>query len=304
MTDIPAIIAAARRDARCVRAVELRALCDEIDRLRGELERAQQQNAGLAVSEKARRLQIDSLQEEKEAMERIAADIEEAPEWARRVDAISIHQQSEFLATVARMTQEQKALGLPVEVLADRISSGILSLATGGMLAEAIILATADDLRLARLGLGRLAAFNEPAGRPASLPVGNVSRTAIAMLDAGGEFVPGEDSSDSSIHPFVQQLAVEHAFWMAEHRIQNHAGFNARFERVLAEFGMSVKCSEIVAQSWPWESTVKEAAPSPWKAWKYSPGHWSVASVPHRFIGAEMLQGRNGIWYAVILAVD
>jgi hypothetical protein len=89
---------------------------------------------------------------------------------------------------------------------------------------------------------------------------------------------------------------------MARVQTQGHQNFQQRFERVRSETGMMA--TEICAESWSWEKDAdpKVVGQSMFKAWRQSPGHWSVASKKHRAFGAGIACGRNGIWYATILA--
>lgn len=132
-----------------------------------------------------------------------------------------------------------------------------------------------------------------------------LSETAAAMIEAGMAF-PGAEYAGSPVHPFLQGLATEHARNMARFRAGGHFGFESRFNKVLHRFGLTSRCSEIAARSWHWEAEAPlvEAATSLVKSWRQSDGHWETAGSPHEAIGLEMQQGRNGIWYGVILALN
>lgn len=132
-----------------------------------------------------------------------------------------------------------------------------------------------------------------------------LSETAAAMIEAGRAF-PGAEYAGSPVHPFLQTLATEHARNMARFRTGGHFGFEARFNKVLHRFGLTARCSEIAARSWHWEakSPLVEAATSLVKSWWQSDEHWQTAGSRHEAVGLEMQQGRNGIWYGVVLALN
>lgn len=123
----------------------------------------------------------------------------------------------------------------------------------------------------------------------------------VALLEAGQAF-PGAECANTPLDDFTQELAAEHAKYMASRRKGGHQYFDQRFDSLLREYGSDIKVSEICAQSWPWEKDdLQKAGLSQWKAWKYSPGHWRTASRLHTGMGINMERGRNGIWYACVL---
>lgn len=133
-----------------------------------------------------------------------------------------------------------------------------------------------------------------------------LTKTAEALLEAGKR--AGADSVTSEVSPFLQELATGHARWMATRGRGGHQGWDTRrgrFERIQAEFGL-VLANEIVAYS----STLLVRAPAEacadniWATFRDSPGHWELASQPHRLVGLEMARSRRGIYYACLIAVD
>ncbi len=110
---------------------------------------------------------------------------------------------------------------------------------------------------------------------------------------------------ESPRHEGLDRLAQGHAEYMARVRVQGHQGFDARFHAARKATGCRA-VAEICAETWTWQS---EATPAEqWaeyvKSWRQSPGHWSVARVRHKFIGAGSAKGRNGNWYGCIIAGD
>ncbi|MCK9569138.1 hypothetical protein M0R72_09365 [Candidatus Pacearchaeota archaeon] len=133
------------------------------------------------------------------------------------------------------------------------------------------------------------------------------TETAQALIDAGKKFA-GCKACNSEQHELLQRLATEHAVYMATRNRLGHDGFNKRYQQIQNELGLSA--SEIAAESWPIEGTesLADIANQMFKAWKYSSGHWKIASKQHKYFGAEMLRGKTKrkrtIWYAVILVAD
>jgi len=140
--------------------------------------------------------------------------------------------------------------------------------------------------------------------------------TSEALLKAGQDF-PGANAAWSQPHPLLTELAAGYAAWMADHGTQGgHSGFQRRYDRILAELALSA--AEITAESWPWQSataptgsgrheatsTLAEIGTEMWRCWSQSPGHWSVASKPHWYIGAAMAKSKRGIWYACCIVAD
>lgn len=128
---------------------------------------------------------------------------------------------------------------------------------------------------------------------------------ADGLIEAGRQF-PGAEVAHCPRHPLLEELSRKHAEYMASRRRQGHQQFAARMKAAMKEFGATVRCSEIAAQSWPWqfdEDYVTLGAEM-FKCWKFSKGHWSVASKRHDWIGAGMAMGRNRLWYATIMTVD
>jgi len=128
--------------------------------------------------------------------------------------------------------------------------------------------------------------------------------------------VKGESPSDQALsyqstpHKALDSLAEEYADQMAAIGSQSrngegHFGWSDRYNRALRVTG-GTRAQEITAESWPgqpgmsWEDQWEEYAES----WIQSPGHWSVASKKHRWIGTGSAMGRNGTWYGCLIAVD
>lgn len=136
-------------------------------------------------------------------------------------------------------------------------------------------------------------------------PTEELTETAQAMIDAGLAF-DGAACARSEVHPLLQSLSVSHASYMARVRQGGHQRFNQRFAAVLKRFGYSARCSEIAARSWRRQANdpLPEIGTEMWRCWRGSDVHWPVASRQHDAIGLDMAQGRDGIWYGVVLTVD
>lgn len=132
-----------------------------------------------------------------------------------------------------------------------------------------------------------------------------LSETAEWLIKSGRAF-SGAACAESPIDPYLQSMATDHARYMARACRGGHQHFSRRFKMVLDRYGQQTKCSEIAAESWKHEDgkPLSAIGTSMWKSWKYSSGHWRVASKLHEAMGAEMARGRNGVWYAAILVID
>ena len=132
-----------------------------------------------------------------------------------------------------------------------------------------------------------------------------LSDAAQAMLEAGRVY-KGAECADSPIDPLLQTLSASHACYMARARQGGHQRFNQRLHAIIKQFGYSVRSSEIAARSWRRQAKapLPEVGREMWKSWEGSDVHWPVASRKHDAMGLDMAQGRDGIWYGVVLVVD
>ena len=124
------------------------------------------------------------------------------------------------------------------------------------------------------------------------------------LLEAGRKY-PGAKVCQSSPHPELQRLATYHAKYQAYCRTQGHQNWDHRMRTLRKRIG-NFQFAEICAESWPWqqnESMYKLGWEMYW-CWQRSSGHWSVASKKHRYYGADMALGKDGIWYACIIVAD
>lgn len=127
-----------------------------------------------------------------------------------------------------------------------------------------------------------------------------------AAISRGAE--PAEapcPAMESPRHEALDRLAQDHADSMARRQHQDHAGFASRAAVVRKATGCR-EVAEICAESWEWQ---RDDPPEKlWaefvKCWKQSSGHWSVASVKHKWIGMAMARGRNGVFYGVVICCD
>lgn len=156
------------------------------------------------------------------------------------------------------------------------------------------------DLFTAFLNLFR----RDPQPLPDPQPQPNtLSETARGLIEAGKEY-NGAHVCESENHPLLQKLATQHAKYMAMVRTQGHQGFQLRYDQIYESLHLSA--AEICAETWKWQAS---ESPKQWgleafKCWQQSPGHWKVASKKHKFFGAEMAKGSNGVVYACILVAD
>jgi len=131
-----------------------------------------------------------------------------------------------------------------------------------------------------------------------------LDRPAQWLIKVGTEF-PGARACQSEHHPALQTAAEQHARYQARVCRQGHQRWAQRSEQ-LARKIPGVQFCEICAESWDRQrdEPLPEIAREMYRCWKQSPGHWRVASTRHRYFGAAMAQGRNGIWYACIIVGD
>ena len=104
-------------------------------------------------------------------------------------------------------------------------------------------------------------------------------------------------SASGEAAPIMLQLAAEHALYQAERGILTHQNFGARSARAQEILGSGMP-AEICAQSRSGLGLF-EGALSCMRAWRYSSAHWSIARRSHTYYGYDMIQGKNGAWYAV-----
>lgn len=125
----------------------------------------------------------------------------------------------------------------------------------------------------------------------------------FALIQAGSAF-PGAHVCESEPHDLLMRLAREHSQYQAERQTQGHQGFQQRFETIYRELGLYA--AEICAETWDRQEFDKplEIGTEMFRCWKGSPGHWRVASERHRWFGASVARGMNGIWYATIIVAD
>jgi hypothetical protein len=127
--------------------------------------------------------------------------------------------------------------------------------------------------------------------------------TSQALTDAGLIY-PGARVCESEPHELLQWLARDHAKYQAAKRRQGHQRFQERFDAIYKALGLYAV--EIAAESWDRQRNdpLPEIGKEMFRCWEQSPGHWRVASARHKYFGADMAQGSNGVWYACILAAD
>lgn len=78
---------------------------------------------------------------------------------------------------------------------------------------------------------------------------------------------------------------------------QNHSQAQASSNTQYHNMPVSISSSEIVAESWPWNKNVVDAALDIVNSWRQSSGHWGAACRPYQFFGYDMK--KNGSkWFA------
>jgi len=144
---------------------------------------------------------------------------------------------------------------------------------------------------------------NPPAPKPEPKPEDKLTDTQKAMIEAGKVY-PGVEVCKSELQPLLMELCTKHAEFMAKRCYQDHANFQARWNQIHDELGLSA--TEIVAESWERQANdpLDEVAKEMYNSWRQSPGHWRVASQQSKIYGADMKQGKNGVWYACIIVAN
>jgi hypothetical protein len=172
---------------------------------------------------------------------------------------------------------------------------------TGGVL---MVAALAGLIGILTQGCQQPAPAPVPAPTPVPAPPSPFPDAAArGLIDAGRQF-PGAAICESEPHPLLMRLAAEHARYMADKRQLGHQGFSRRSQEIRAA-GLG-RAAEICAESWRWqrEDTPLELGEEMFRSWRSSRGHWKTASKRHRWFGAGMARGENGVWYACIIGVD
>ena len=124
------------------------------------------------------------------------------------------------------------------------------------------------------------------------------------LIDAGNKY-PGAHISESEPNLFMMEKAQTHANYQASIGVQGHQGFDQRYSELQLQVG-PYQYAEICAESWPEQkdATPEELGKEMFHCWEQSPGHWRVASKKHKYFGAGIAQGRNGIWYSCMITGD
>lgn len=125
-------------------------------------------------------------------------------------------------------------------------------------------------------------------------------------LIAAGKAFPGAHCFDGPQHPLLQQQAQKAADYQARVCQQGHQVFMRETFRLVSQ-QLGLGAAEICAESWPWQSKLPydQLGKEMFRCWRnWSPGHWRVAAKKHRYWGAAMSKGRNGIWYCAITVAD
>lgn len=127
-----------------------------------------------------------------------------------------------------------------------------------------------------------------------------LTRAEQALIKAG-QGCAGVLAFQAPLDQLLQSLAKGHAQLQADRCRQGHQGFQARFDQVLRELGMTSR--EVCAESWAWQRNLPllDVGHEMLKCWRQSKGHWDIVSGECDAVGASMACGSNGIWYAAVL---
>jgi hypothetical protein len=131
-----------------------------------------------------------------------------------------------------------------------------------------------------------------------------LTETQNGLIEAGTTF-PGVHVCESEINTLLMEMATRHAKYQASHQQQGHQLFGSRVDELRQTLGSYIY-AEIAAESWEHQRNDTKVAlgTEMYTCWRQSPGHWSVASKKHKYYGADMALGDNGIWYACIIVAD
>lgn len=135
-------------------------------------------------------------------------------------------------------------------------------------------------------------------------PNTTLTDTQNGLIEAG-EIYSGAHVCESEQHPLLMEMATRHAKYQANCKTQGHQYFQQRVDELYKTMGQ-YKYAEIAAESWERQvnNSPKELGKEMFFCWARSPGHWSVASVSHKYFGADMALGSDNIWYACIITAD
>lgn len=155
--------------------------------------------------------------------------------------------------------------------------------------------------------ISRPSVIVDPQPQPIQSPVPpkpSWSPSAIGLIASGNKY-PGANVCKSEPNAILMAMAERHAKYQASICKQGHQNFDKRCAELRQTFG-NFEYAEICAESWPKQAnqSMEALGWEMFKCWRQSPGHWSVACKRHRYFGASMAQGRNGIWYACIIVAD
>jgi len=137
------------------------------------------------------------------------------------------------------------------------------------------------------------------------LPDENTLPASMQGLVDGGNVFNGGNVQKSEPREILIEAAGKHAQYQADRQLQGHQLWDRRYRELQAKMP-GYGFAEIAAESWKWQQheSMKALGYEMFKCWKYSSGHWRVASKRHKYWGGAMAMGRNGIWYACIIVAD
>jgi uncharacterized protein YkwD len=128
--------------------------------------------------------------------------------------------------------------------------------------------------------------------------------TNAEYLIVAGQKYPGAHVCESESSILLMKLAQDHASYMARYQQLGHQNFDQRFEQIYKE--TSLCAAEIAAESWERQADdpLEDIGLEMFKCWRTSRGHWNIAKKKHKFFGAAMERGINGVYYACIIVAN
>ncbi|WP_455387610.1 hypothetical protein [Petrachloros mirabilis] len=126
-----------------------------------------------------------------------------------------------------------------------------------------------------------------------------------SVIVAAAKVYPGVRFYEHAMRdPILVEMAQQNANTMARTNLQNHWNWERRFQYLLGRFGM--RGAEVCAETWPEQAnaSAEEIGKEFFDCWRYSTGHWSVVSRPHKRFGDGLARSNRGIWYGCLIVTD
>lgn len=129
------------------------------------------------------------------------------------------------------------------------------------------------------------------------LPEGTITqRTLVYALRRH----PGRPrSAYGAAHPYLMQQAHSHSGTMARTRSVGHHNWGYRFGQISRAVGPAREVA-VAGRGY----TLVDAANDCIRTWRSSPSHWNMMIRNARYMGYDMVQAGNGMWYATGIMVQ